>query len=175
MRDFSLRERWQPTGACWAQAAVHAGSCANVLRDKRKLALAFTNCHLQESGRPLAPEPHAMSDATFAIYTEFFTHTSDLCFHLQGEHHQQRANEALRQLAGHAHDWLHLVDWARAIAGFLAGVVAIWIVGKGAKMLEIPHADRGIKVAHAMHLVVHALGTELALVVVVLAGVQFNS
>lgn len=175
MRDFSLRERWQPDGACWTQAALEAGSCAHVLRDKRQLALAFTNCHLQESGRPLAPPPDAMSDATFAIYTEFFTHTSDLCFHLQGEHHQQRAHDALAQLAGHAHSWLHLVEALRAVATYLAGALAIALVGKAAHLLQVPHATKGIHAAQAAHLVLHALGAEVVLTLLLLAGVHWNS
>tara|TARA_B100000700_G_C14702767_1_gene695286 strand:- start:97 stop:729 length:633 start_codon:yes stop_codon:yes gene_type:complete len=155
MRDFALDDRWQPDGQCWRTAAVAAGSCAQVLRDKRKLALAFTNCHLQESQRPLAPQPALMSDATFAIYTEFFTHTEQLCFHLQGEHYQERANEALKQLTGHAHDWLIALEWARAIATWMAGVLVLVLIGKAAEWLEVPQARRWTYVAHAMHVIVH--------------------
>lgn len=171
MRDFMLHERWQPEGACWTTAAQRAGSCANVLRDKRKLALAFTNCHLRESGRPAAPEPPLMSDATFAIYTEFFTHTSDLCFHLQGEHHQQRANRALEQLAGHAHDWLHLVHYAKAVAAWLGGLVLIYYGGKAAKALDIQHANKWTRVAAAVHCVACLLGSGFAMLAALLAVV----
>ena len=110
-----------------------------------------------------------MSDATFAIYTEFFTHTSDLCFHLQGEHHQERANQALAQLAGHAHDWLYLVEWVKAVGVWLAGLVVIYYAGKAAKALDIPHADRATKVALAVHCVVHLLGMELGILAAVFA------
>ena len=174
MRNFALDDRWQPDGQCWRAAAAAAGSCAQVLRDKRKLALAFTNCHLQESHRPLAPQPALMSDATFAIYTEFFTHTEQLCFHLQGEHYQERANKALKQLTGHAHDWLLALEWARVIATWMAGVLVLVLLGKAAEWLEVPHAKRWIHMAHGMHVIVHlTTPATLAIVAIVAAAAQW--
>jgi len=171
MKDFGI----QVEGACWRQAAVQAGSCAQVLKDKRQLAWDFTNCHLSENGRQTAPHPSRMSDATFAIFTEFFTHTSDLCFQLQGEHYQQRANEALERLGNHAHGWLRAIEWARAIVAFAGGTMAIAIMGKAARTIDVPHALKWTKVALAIHVLVHALGTELTLVGVIMAAVTTKS
>ena len=156
MRDFQLGHRWQPAGACWHRAAVEAGSCAHVLKDKRRLAHAFTNCHLQDSSRPLAPPPSQMSDATFAIYTEFFTHASDLCFHLQGEHHQQRAHDALAQLTGRAEEWLRAILWMQAVARFLAGAALIWAAARVAQAIDVPRAPQAARVAQVAHAVWHA-------------------
>ena len=114
MRDFPPKG---PDGPCWTQAALDAGSCAQVLQDQSALALAFTNCHLAQSGRPPAPLPPHMSDATFAIYTEFFTHTADLCFHLQGEHYHQRAHDAIDTLTDRARDYATLLRYLHALAG----------------------------------------------------------
>jgi len=171
MRDFTLGERWKPGGECWQLAAVQAGSCANILRDKRALALAFTNCHMQESGRPIAPVPSMMSDATFAIYTEFFTHTEHLCFHLQSEHYQQRANEALKMLGDHAHDWLYAMAWARAIATFLGGVAVLGVMGKAAAVIKVPRAKYWTRVAHGVHIVVQLATLELTMVLMVIMAV----
>lgn len=166
-----MSDRWQPAGACWHQAAVQAGSCFNILKDRRRLALAFTNCHLEESERPMAPSPSQMSDATFAIYTEFYTHTADLCFHLQGEHYQLRAQDALARLSGHAEHWLLAIEWIQAVGSWMVGATVIWAMGHAAKWLDVPKAKQATLAAQGMHAVWHlatpALGVAVALAVAI--------
>lgn len=166
MHNLHLHEQWQPTGQCWTDAAMQAGSCAHILRDKRQLALAFTNCHLKESNRPLAPQPELMSDATFAIYTEFFTHTSDLCFHIQGEHFQQQAQLTLQQLHHHADDYLVLLNYLKA----LAGVIVVLMLAKIARFFDIPHVNKFAHALIAAHISLCALGFQKALLLAAAAG-----
>ena len=163
MRDFPPRG---PDGPCWTQAALEAGSCAQVLRDQSSLALAFTNCHLAQSGRPEAPAPPAMSDATFAIYTEFFTHTADLCFHLQAEHYHERANDAIGTLTERANDYATLLRYAQA----LAGVVVVLGLCRAARALGVPTPRDLPIVLVAAHLTVCALGTSWAMLIAAAAG-----
>ena len=163
MRDFPPKG---PDGPCWTQAALDAGSCAQVLRDQSSLALAFTNCHLRQSGRPSAPEPPLMSDATFAIYTEFFTHTADLCFHLQAEHHHQRANDAISTLTDRANDYATLLAYLHA----LAGVAVIVLLARAAKVLGVPCPPELPFVLVAAHLAVCAMGLPWALATAAAAG-----
>ena len=166
MRNIHILNHWQPSGQCWVNAAHHAGSCQHILRDKRQLALAFTNCHLAESKRPLAPEPHLMSDATFAIYTEFFTHAADLCFHIQGETLQQHALHTLQQLHQHANDYLQLVHYAKACAG----VAVVLVLANLAKRLQIPFATAFAHTLIVAHVAVCTIGFQLALPLAALAG-----
>lgn len=60
------------------------------------MALSFANCHLEkaaldtypcEEGQPLTQCLHAMKGdiLAFQSYTEFFTHTQDICFFLQSQ------------------------------------------------------------------------------------------
>lgn len=98
--------------------------------------------------------PQHMSDATFAIYTEFFTHTADLCFHLQGEHYHEKANQALDKLTYHATHYFMLLNAAKAIAG----VLVILIMGKAAKIAGVPQVDYLVQILVGSHIVVCAIG-----------------
>lgn len=96
--------------SCWAKAVSRLNAtCVSLGEDEqRRLALAFSNCHLRESGRPTWPCPDEtrlkdctsrMSEEAFATYTEFFTHTGHICHFLQSELWQRRAEKTIAQLS----------------------------------------------------------------------------
>eukprot|EP00731_Ephydatia_muelleri_P011600 Em0006g494a len=96
--------------SCWAKAVSKLNATCVSLGDdeQRRLALAFANCHLKESGRPAYPCPEEartkdcasrMSGEAFSAYTEFFTHTGHICHFLQSELWQRRAESTIAQLS----------------------------------------------------------------------------
>jgi hypothetical protein len=173
-RRFLLGQRFfeqkSSAGACWREAvAASNATCAEVLQmgpAKQVLALAFTNCHLLDSLRPRVPCAAAaaaagnggragnvasctarMSDAEFALYTAFFTHTDNLCFFLQSELWQQATELTIaalsREAAGAAelmgaasrelggvlsaqHALFALLANLRSLAGLCATLLAVW-------------------------------------------------
>lgn len=94
--------------SCWAKAISKLNATCNSLSDteQRRLALAFANCHLEESGRPTYPCSASLKDCTsrmsqeaFNTFTQFFTHTDHICYFLQGELWQRRTENTITQLS----------------------------------------------------------------------------
>ncbi|ROL48405.1 Protein brambleberry [Anabarilius grahami] len=106
VRELSQQPRY---GACWSRALEKIqSSCKDFSDDvQSKIALSFTHCHLQRSGRsfPECPEGSDVKTCTkdmdpvaFNTYTEFFTHAHSICHYLQSERWQQRAENTIHRL-----------------------------------------------------------------------------
>lgn len=98
--------------SCWSKALedLHTSCKSMAEDDQRRLALSFTNCHFQASERVTYPCPiestiaectssSRMDDAAFQVYTEFFTHTSNICFFLQSELWQTKTENTINRLS----------------------------------------------------------------------------
>ncbi|XP_029463523.1 uncharacterized protein LOC115094525 [Rhinatrema bivittatum] len=106
VEDYARHPRY---GRCWAQALrrVTAGCRQLSEEEQGKIALSFTHCHLQRSGRSF-PEckdgssvrqcTQDMDPVAFGAYTEFFTHTHSICYFLQSEVWQQEAEDTMSRL-----------------------------------------------------------------------------
>ncbi|KAG7265162.1 hypothetical protein CRUP_007388 [Coryphaenoides rupestris] len=94
-------------GECWARALVDVEASCSELTDERqsRMALKFTHCHLQRSGRTFPvcpPEVSEVSQCTagmdvvaFNAFTEFFTHTLSICHFLKSDAWQLRAETTM--------------------------------------------------------------------------------
>ncbi|KAF4110293.1 uncharacterized protein LOC131545916 [Onychostoma macrolepis] len=105
-RELSQLPRY---GECWSRALEKIQSSCKEFSDdvQSKIALSFTHCHLQRSGRsfPECPEDSDVKTCTqdmdpvaFNTYTEFFTHAHSICHYLQSERWQRRAENTIHRL-----------------------------------------------------------------------------
>ncbi|XP_042586334.1 protein brambleberry-like [Cyprinus carpio] len=108
VRELSRQPRY---GECWSRALEKIQSSCKEFSDdvQSKIALSFTHCHLQRSGRsfPECPEDSDVKTCTqdmdpvaFNTYTEFFTHAHSICHYLQSERWQQRAENTIHRYKG---------------------------------------------------------------------------
>ncbi|XP_059360161.1 uncharacterized protein LOC132098063 [Carassius carassius] len=106
VRELSQQPRY---GECWSRALEKIQSSCKEFSDdvQSKIALSFTHCHLQRSGRsfPDCPEDSDVKTCTqdmdpvaFNTYTEFFTHAHSICHYLQSERWQQKAESTIHRL-----------------------------------------------------------------------------
>ncbi|XP_072287159.1 uncharacterized protein [Pyxicephalus adspersus] len=96
-------------GDCWRKALQRVDVGCKQLNEEEqsRIALAFTHCHLERSGRdyPACSEysavrqcTHGMDSVAFNTYTEFFTHAHSICYYLQNELWQERAQDIILRL-----------------------------------------------------------------------------
>ena len=102
------------TKGCWTAAVENlANGCRSLDDDRRsRLAVQFTNCHLEKSGLPthectddmpihVCTKPmviQSVNSLAFSVYTTFFTHAESMCFYLQSEAFQHAAEQAVDAL-----------------------------------------------------------------------------
>ncbi|CAG9767143.1 unnamed protein product [Ceutorhynchus assimilis] len=86
-------------GPCWKTALQHLNEGCRYLSETTQsdIALTITNCFLEMSGHEtynceLDKKPNlrgicinSMSDRAFNVYTEFYTHTQNICWFLRGQ------------------------------------------------------------------------------------------
>ena len=97
---------------CWKQAldSLHSSCRSMSDDDQRRLALAFANCHFESSNRGTYPCPKEvdisectskdkMDDAAFQVYTEFFTHSSNICYFVQSLMWQEATETTINKLS----------------------------------------------------------------------------
>lgn len=94
-------------GTCWKQAIQHIHEGCNALSEETQsdIALHLTNCFLEMSGHEtynceLDRKPNlrgicinSMTDRAFNVYTEFYTHTQNICWFLRGQIWQETIAE----------------------------------------------------------------------------------
>ncbi|OCT67368.1 uncharacterized protein XB5730473.L isoform X2 [Xenopus laevis] len=106
LQDFARHPRF---GDCWHQALkrVDVGCKRLNEEEQSRIALAFTHCHLERSGRdfPSCTEhssirqcTRGMDSVAFNAYTEFFTHAHSICYYLQNEMWQEQAQDIILRL-----------------------------------------------------------------------------
>ena len=97
---------------CWKEAldGLHSSCRTMSDNDQRRLALAFTNCHFESSNRGTYPCPknvdisectstEKMDDAAFHVYTEFFTHSNNICYFVQSLLWQEKTETTINKLS----------------------------------------------------------------------------
>ncbi|XP_010899286.1 uncharacterized protein LOC105028325 isoform X2 [Esox lucius] len=106
VRNLAAQPRY---GECWSRALENIDArCREFTADMQsRIALLFTHCHLDRSGRsfPACPKGSDVSSCTrtmdpvaFNTYTEFFTHAHSICHYLQSESWQQQAENTIHRL-----------------------------------------------------------------------------
>lgn len=96
---------------CWEKAVSRLQDGCKQLNDveQSRLAIAFANCHLSKSGLETyqCREEQSIEECTkdmarnvlaFNAYTEFYTHTSDICFYLQSKIWQKKTEDTVNRL-----------------------------------------------------------------------------
>lgn len=104
-------------GKCWTAALETLKTGCRRMNDEtqRRIAYAFARCHLLASGReiPECPENEpflqctqsdTLSDLGYNTYTEFFTHSQQICFHLQSQAWHEATENTIDRLADNSHD-----------------------------------------------------------------------
>ena len=95
---------------CWKNAVINIHTGCKRLTDMEQsfLAIDFTNCHLEKSGRQTYPCTRhktvkectkSMDNTAFNVYTTFFTHTSNICYFLQSQAWQERTERTVTKLS----------------------------------------------------------------------------
>ena len=97
---------------CWREVLNSLNSTCRDLSDVKqtRLALVFTNCHLEKSGRETYPctdemtikectSVDRMGDVAFQIYTQFYTHASNLCYFIQSRLWQTQTESTINKLS----------------------------------------------------------------------------
>ncbi|KAM4019111.1 uncharacterized protein ACNLHF_028471 [Anomaloglossus baeobatrachus] len=106
LQNFAQHPRY---GDCWRRALQRVDVGCKELNEEEqsRIALAFTHCHLERSGRefPVCTErstvrecTHNMDTAAFNAYTEFFTHAHSICYYLQNELWQEKTQDIILRL-----------------------------------------------------------------------------
>ncbi|CAN0186629.1 unnamed protein product [Lampetra planeri] len=98
-------------GLCWSRALAELRAGCERLGEEaqRRVALAFTRCHLRAAGRALPSCPQrprdpractrSMDPVAFSAYTEFYTHAHSVCHHLRAQAWRDDAESLLSVLA----------------------------------------------------------------------------
>ena len=97
---------------CWEETISRLRDDCKRLTDvgQSRLAIAFANCHFEKSGLKTytCSENESIEECTremaksvlaFNTYTEFYTHTSDICFYLQSKVWQQKTEDTINKLS----------------------------------------------------------------------------
>ena len=104
------------TSDCWKKAVEGIEKRCRSLGDIEQsyLAIDFTNCHMSKSGRKIyscSRETQSieqctgsMDDTTYLAYTNFFTHTANICFYVKSELWQERTENTISNLARTSQD-----------------------------------------------------------------------
>jgi len=97
-------------GTCWSTAleALKTG-CRDLTEEmQHRLTLAFTDCFLEKIGRKrigclvdrdVTECTMDMPAEAVSVYTQFFTHTQNICFYLEAEAWQRRSETTILRLA----------------------------------------------------------------------------
>lgn len=109
----SVRREDGATRGCWEAAVRRLEAGCRLMDDaeRSRLAVQFTNCHLQKSGldtyecsavmsveactKPMVDSPNSVA---YNAYTHFFTHAESMCFYLQSEAFQKSSEAAVQAL-----------------------------------------------------------------------------
>ncbi|XP_065080306.1 uncharacterized protein LOC135703129 [Ochlerotatus camptorhynchus] len=118
LRELEEKSHLPRYGECWLHALEHLRDGCRMLTDTIQvdLALHFTNCFMEMSGQErldcVSERTEAlkrlcmseMSDRAFAVYTEFFTQTQNMCFFLQNQRWQVLADQTIDRLSVRSRD-----------------------------------------------------------------------
>ncbi|XP_056396276.1 uncharacterized protein LOC130291514 [Hyla sarda] len=125
LQNFALHPRY---GDCWRRALERVDVGCKQLNEEEqsRIALAFTHCHLERSGRdfPVCTEKstirdctHNMDTAAFNAYTEFFTHAHSICYYLQNELWQEKTQDIILRLTVNSDSVAQQLEVTNLMAG----------------------------------------------------------
>ena len=114
-------ERHSERSPCWKSAVSQLDASCKDLTDvqQSRLAVAFANCHLAKSGRStyfctdamtIEECTRDMEPVAFQTYTEFFTHTGNICYFLQSQLWQERTEHVVSRLSDSSHEALDKLE-----------------------------------------------------------------
>ena len=98
---------------CWSKAVAALESGCRSMDDQRRsrLAVQFTNCHMEKSLLPTyactesmdiaqctRPMVDSVNSIAYSAYTTFYTHAESMCFYLQSEAFQRATEQAVDRL-----------------------------------------------------------------------------
>lgn len=138
-----LLQEGSPQRSCWAQAVenLKAGCRSMDDTERSRLAVQFTNCHLQKSGLWTYPCTDAMdvaactapmvespSGLAYSTYTLFYSHAESMCFYLQSAAFQEATELAVQRLHLGAHQaaqhLMHLRSKAAEMVSATASIIS---------------------------------------------------
>jgi len=113
LQDYESRD-----SPCWKAAVIELKSKCSEMTDIEKsiLAMKFANCHFKKSGlstydctdksnfQDCTSCMKAIDSSSFLVYTEFFTHVTDICFYLDSENSMLKTAETITLLSQAAGD-----------------------------------------------------------------------
>ena len=110
-KEYKNIQRRAEHNECWEEAISRLQDGCSQLTDieQSRMAIAFANCHLSKSALETYPcdDDQTIEECTkdmaknvlaFNTYTEFYTHTSDICFYLHSKIWQKRTEETVNRL-----------------------------------------------------------------------------
>jgi len=109
--ELVVREGSRPRyGACWTSALAEVTEGCKHLDDETqsRLALGLANCFLERAGQRTYPCPPSSTIAAcleevdgnaFTAYSNFFTHTQNMCYFLQSQVWQEEQEATMHSLA----------------------------------------------------------------------------
>ena len=122
---IQLDARMPRYGACWKTALNHLDSGCRQLDDdvQSRLALSFANCFLEKAGMrtypcqaalPLADCLRDVDNNAFTTYSNFFTHTQNMCYFLQSQVWQEETQETVNRLTATSAqvNWPYRTIWS---------------------------------------------------------------
>jgi len=112
-------------GPCWTAAleSLERG-CRQLTEDvQHELTVKFVECFFLKTGRQMEPCrdvdrtecTRRMSSEVFSAYTEFFTHTQNICFYLQASEWQASTEETIDRLTDSSANVVHRLESAEDI------------------------------------------------------------
>jgi len=109
-QELALKSSLPKYGSCWMAALSNLASTCNELSDdsQARLALKFANCFLAQAGQPKYPceDYQEMSEClrnadsnAFTAYSNFFTHTQNMCYFLKSIEWQELTDDTINRLS----------------------------------------------------------------------------
>ena len=107
---LSLKASMPRYGPCWLAAMSQLSSTCSHLTDstQARLALQFTNCFLVQAGQkdyPCGEEEEVatclenVDNNAFTAYSNFFTHTQNMCYFLKSQEWQEITDNTIHRLS----------------------------------------------------------------------------
>ena len=109
----TLEDYQSKNSPCWIKAVNELQSKCSELTDIEQsiLAMKFADCHFKKSGLKMYNCTDKLTfekctksmknddGSSFLVYTEFFTHVTDICFYLQSEIWRQKTADMINSLS----------------------------------------------------------------------------
>ena len=109
-QELSLKASLPKYGSCWLSALSQLSSTCSQLSEvtQARLALQFTNCFLGQAGQQEYPCHQDQEVASclqnvdnnaFTAYSNFYTHTQNMCYFLKSQEWQEITDNTIHRLS----------------------------------------------------------------------------